>query len=191
MASVINSHFPVSIGYVTNVLEKDEHKFIFEYFMNKANVEPKGGKLWQADLYNTHDTWHPHKDTNCDILNNKILDRVRYWALNLGSNYNYKIDSSWINVYIKKDYQEWHDHENSVISAVYYAANPGSSEILFKSPIKDMLPMRNVTYNELSRRQIGYEPECNSMVIFRSYLEHMVTPHDSEKPRVTAAYNLS
>jgi uncharacterized protein (TIGR02466 family) len=85
-----------------------------------------------------------------------------------------------------------HTHNESTISAVYYiSAPPGSGKIVFEDPREpDMLPIRDIPdRNDLSYIKVGYEPQVGQLLIFRSYLRHMVTLNTSILPRISVAFN--
>ena len=85
-----------------------------------------------------------------------------------------------------------HTHNESTISAVYYISAPtGSGKLVFEDPREpDMLPIKNIPVrNELSFVKVGYEAKEGSLIIFRSYLRHMVTVGTNAEPRISVAFN--
>lgn len=109
-----------------------------------------------------------------------------------GSNYKYKCQEGWLNIYDNKDYQEYHTHEGSTISVVYYLKSPqGSGNIVFRSPhTTDMLPIKDIkTMTNLSYKTCYYKPEERSLLVFRSYIPHMVEQNKSSEPRISLAFN--
>ena len=54
-----------------------------------------------------------------------------------------------------------------------------------------MLPMKNVKkYDDLNFVNCHYNPPERSIVIFRSYIQHMVEKCNNLSPRITGAFNL-
>jgi uncharacterized protein (TIGR02466 family) len=85
-----------------------------------------------------------------------------------------------------------HTHNESTISAVYYISAPaGSGKIVFEDPREpDMLPIKDIPdRNELSYAKVGYQAAEGSLVIFRSYLRHMVSLNNNIEPRISVAFN--
>ena len=71
---------------------------------------------------------------------------------------------------------------------MYWVAAPvGSGKLIFEDPKEpDMLQIRDIkSRNSLSFTRIGYEAEERKILIFRSYLRHMVEPCKNKTPRMT------
>lgn len=96
----------------------------------------------------------------------------------------------WINIYNKFDYQEQHSHfcTRDNFSYCYYHKKPeNSGDIVFVSG--------SVDYNEFYPYPIvdhKYKPEVSEgeILIFPSWLNHLVTPNKTEKSRVTISGNI-
>jgi len=55
-----------------------------------------------------------------------------------------------------------------------------------------MLPITNIKErNDLTFQRVGYEAEERKLVIFRSYLRHMVEPCKNKSPRMSIAVNFN
>ena len=96
----------------------------------------------------------------------------------------------WLNIYKKGDSQEYHTHSRSVISAVYFLKLPKhSSKLYFKPPFVDMIEPDIIepTFNNMSLIEIN--PKEGSVIVFRSYLPHMVSQHNNKQERISLAYN--
>ena len=65
--------------------------------------------------------------------------------------------------------------------------------IVFEDPKQpDMLPITNIKErNDLTFQRVGYEAEERKLVIFRSYLRHMVEPCKNKSPRMSIAVNFN
>jgi uncharacterized protein (TIGR02466 family) len=75
---------------------------------------------------------------------------------------------------------------------VYYISAPeGSGKIVFEDPREpDMLPIKNIpSRNDLSYVKVGYEACEGTLLIFRSYLRHMVSLNLNTTPRISVAFN--
>lgn len=101
--------------------------------------------------------------------------------------------ASWANLNHKGDWNAPHEHLPCTWSGVFYvdageplsAADPKSLEgkILFFDP----LPLGK----EWKRPpNIAYAPVSGTMLLFPSYLTHMVAPYQGEKARISIAFNL-
>ena len=156
-----------------------------------------GSRLSVAQVgYNTKNFAKNSKKIIIDIdayeLNKKISHHVQEFAKSNGSNKPYKLDEGWINIYNKSDYQEFHYHTSSVFSVVYYAKIPenGGGLVLNSPKGPDMFPIEDVNYdNEFNHSWFKIYPKQRSLVIFRSFVEHMVEPGEHESERISIAYN--
>jgi hypothetical protein len=86
-------------------------------------------------------------------------------------------------------------HPGSIFSAVYCFTNPvGSGNFIIQSPFEnvDMYPLRNIKeINILNQVTYDYVLKPRSLIIFRSFLKHMVGVCKIKEPRITAAFNIN
>jgi uncharacterized protein (TIGR02466 family) len=184
--------FPSTIYIAENVLTPEENQLIIDRIDEIQKTTPSGGDNWQCNMYNTLGTFNFVNDPTfaklIDESNNHVFELVRL----LGSAERYTPSDVWANVSEKNSFQEYHAHSASTFSAVYYAAVPeDSGKIWFESPLEpDMLPVKNTTnYNPLSFRNAYYTPKPRTLMIFRSYLKHMVEMNNSDEQRISVAFN--
>ena len=103
----------------------------------------------------------------------------------------YECHEGWININRKYTFQEYHNHPGSIISAVYYISAPeGSGRIQFQDPKEDMMPLKDIKeLNTNSFKTALYPCEEGRLLIFRSYLKHLVHQGLNQIPRVSLALN--
>jgi len=190
----IDTWFPVTIYRAENLFTENENQnFIKEIYKIKDKEKiKKGGKNWNTDVYNTFDTFDLKKNNLLSKICTEVENHTNIFARKLNSFYDYKVNESWFNFYKKGDFQEKHNHPNSIFSAVYFFSNPkNSGRLIFTSSEKDMFPMKNIKqYTFLNANLLQYSPTDRSIVIFRSFVTHMVEKCNNTKPRITAAFNL-
>ena len=72
---------------------------------------------------NTMETWDLYYDKDFEPITKFIQEQVkvycRYVGINIGS-VQIKPFLPWFNIYRKGDFQEFHHHSNTVLSAVYF-----------------------------------------------------------------------
>lgn len=191
----IDIKFPTSICLIEDIISSEENNVLIEHCLDLQKNIKKGGKEWYADVYNTHNTYDIHKDKKFNNLICKVKEYTNNFAKTFNSFYDYNISSSWINVYCENDYQEFHMHPGAIFSAVYCFTNPiGSGDFIIQSPFEnvDMFPMRDITKtNSLNQTTHNYILKPRSLIIFRSFLKHMVGVCKIKEPRITAAFNIS
>ena len=102
------------------------------------------------------------------------------------------IAECWLNVYCGTDNQEVHNHARFHISGVYYPKAPhGCGKINFYTPLIEdnfaQLPAAKFSWKTQGLASV--QPEDRTVVLFRSWLRHAVTPGTSTEERVSIAFN--
>jgi uncharacterized protein (TIGR02466 family) len=130
-----------------------------------------------------------------DLFNNKIIKYLPE-ALNI-----YKVNKNskdislnyWININGKYNYNKIHDHNDSILSGVYYVKVPSNSgDIIFYKDSLDRL-IERTEYNAYNCATYRYKIQENKMILFSPYLKHEVTQNltkDEDDKRVSIAFNL-
>ena len=184
--------FPVVIYKKENLLSQEENDKLAEHSLEIKNTNLSGGDEWMGGTYNTHGTHNVSKDLIFSPLISLITSHVNDFAKMHNCNANYDSNYSWLNISDAGNFQEFHTHNGSIFSAVYYIAAPeGSGRIVFEDPKEpDMMPLKSVQdKNQLSYTRISYAPTQGMLIIFRSYLRHLVEIGTNETPRISIALN--
>ena len=131
------------------------------------------------DIYHTE-----HEDSRCppnpmvDEIINEISETVlSLWgkkiSLDTKSGYGY-----WGHIHRKNMSTNIHHHRPSILSAVVYLAVPkGSGNIVFYPT------------NKTTDHYHWFPPEKRKILIFPSWMPHLVTRHSGDKPRVSLSLN--
>ena len=140
---------------------------------------------WRSD-WNSHKNYPIIKQIGADI-GNHIVEILKEEKVKFDINYNFlNLASSWINNYKKGNYAVPHNHFIYGYSAVYFTNIPeNSSEFIFYNPIGINLE------SELDENKPTLQlnmPE-GAAIVFRGYLQHGVSEHQSDKERTTVAFN--
>lgn len=104
-----------------------------------------------------------------------------------------KCSEAWINLANPGAYQEYHIHAKSHFSLVYYVDTPiNSGNTVFASHEKntDMFPLPTHTLTPPNFKTYFMNPKNGDVVIFRSNLEHMVEPNQSDSVRISISMNM-
>lgn len=190
--ATIETWFPTSIYVQKNMLPDSMNYDISQYILELQEKVPSGGDDWEGKTYTTHDVHDIKQDKIFHELINQITEHVVEFTKAHGSTETYKCQHAWANVASNGNFQEYHTHDGSVFSAVYYPKVPeGSGCIMFEDPkAPDMLPIGNIKErNHLSFHKIGYEVEEGMLLIFRSYMRHAVRAGKNKEPRISLALN--
>ena len=185
--------FPVSIYREVNLLDENQVVELYDHSLNLRKKVPSGSDHWTGNTYATINTFNLQTDLKFAPLLQEITKNVNIFAKMHGAkNVEYKIESAWLNINDEHSFQEFHSHTGCIFSCVYWLAAPeGSGDLVFEDPKEpDMIPVKNIAeYNPLSFARINYKAEENALLIFRSYLRHMVAPCTNKTERVSIAVN--
>jgi uncharacterized protein (TIGR02466 family) len=188
----INLWFPTTIYTEENILTTEEHKELLDHVENIKQTIPSGGTEWFGSIYTSFGTYDIIDDPKFSTLIDKINFHVHEYTKQHNSNATYECTEAWFNESVEHQFQEFHTHANNIVSAVYYLQAPeGSGDIVFRDPkAPDMYPLKDITQqNDLTFGATSYAPTENSLIIFRSYLEHMVKAGKNKQRRISIALN--
>lgn len=97
---------------------------------------------------------------------------------------------SWVNLHDRGGFNFLHMHEASLLSGSFYLEVPaGSGALCFRDP------RPGVTHGSLKgsvpngHADIHLKPSTGLLVLFPSWMEHYVEPHESDRPRICIAFN--
>ena len=108
------------------------------------------------------------------------------------------VDDCWANVMYEGEWLVPHSHKRSIASVVY-SLDPGDGEAVSPEPLNGHLMFSDPRLPQCCPgkpdwvssffRPIGDLPSM--MVLFPSYITHMVAPYHGTRPRITIAWNLN
>lgn len=105
-----------------------------------------------------------------------------------------RMQSFWININQKENYNEPHDHPMSFYAAVYYVkARGGQGKIKFVHPMPffSNYAMANdiKEYGMFNSTTWEIEPRTGLFLLFPSYLTHFVSRNTTDEDRISIAFN--
>lgn len=182
---------------------------ILGLFYNKDNITYKDKLVKQCYSYKDK---HKLKDTgflsnsynsnqnNLNLYNNKNFSKLFKWIDSCVNVYcdNLKINSkikrkhSFFNIYHQHDYQEYHNHADVDISAIYYlSGNKQSAKTWFTDFNFDKQKYNLREYNEDNSSSWFIPFEEGKLIIFRSDILHCVEKHNLKTDRISLAFNFN
>ena len=181
----------------TNVLSTDQldldNQAIADY-CHKLALESDGLQIsnyggWHSEFLN------PTVSELAPLFDN-ILERVYITAKSSGfkPSLGVKLQSSWVNLNRKHDFNLSHRHPGSIFSGVYYIKVPeNSGRIVFENPIAEhsltIGPEVVEEYNHFTSDAWKLQPTEGKLIIFPSWLRHSVEPNLSNDDRISLAFN--
>jgi uncharacterized protein (TIGR02466 family) len=97
---------------------------------------------------------------------------------------------SWVNLHDRGGFNFSHMHEGTLLSGSFYVnVPPGSGQFVFRDPRPGVIhgSVKGAVIN--GHADIHLTPSAGLLVLFPSWMEHYVEPHDSDEPRITIAFN--
>ena len=125
-----------------------------------------------------------------------LLDYTRSALDRMGYSCRFDISTSWLTYNAKGEHVQLHNHKNCYWSAVYYYGYYGDrnsgGQLDILNPLPDMSSykpnIKNV--NKFTTPITKIIPERKDLIIFPSFLNHTVTPVESDMPRKSLAFNI-
>jgi len=193
MTDKIITYFPQAFYIAEDVLGNSYLNDLQQHAKRIQSIINSGGENWILRPYNTLDTYDLKTDSVFNVFLNTVEDKVFEFNKAHNSDYRYKTKDAWLNIYNKGDEQEYHCHAGHTYSAVFFLkSNKDCAKIIFENPTEpDMMPIKNLKeLNSLSFKRCYFNPIENSLLIFRSYMRHMVEKQKTDFERITIAINL-
>jgi uncharacterized protein (TIGR02466 family) len=106
---------------------------------------------------------------------------------------------AWANINRRDDYNRVHHHHRGFWSGVYYVAVPPPEgdrvgAIVFRNPTAHSILASTISAPAALKRQFRHQleilPRAGLLLIFPSWLEHFVDPHDSDQERISVAFDV-
>lgn len=195
MTHKIIKYFPTSFFIFDELLSTKENKILLDKSNEIKKNYKKGGDNFLSQLHNTHGSFDLLNNFCFKQLINLVEEKTNKFSKEMLSNSKYNVLSSWLNFYHKNDFQEYHQHSDSIFSAVYVIkTEKNDCYLTFENPSNpyDMKKLKNLnSYNELTYENVKFDIPERSLIIFRSFLKHCVTQKTKKNVRITAAFNLS
>jgi uncharacterized protein (TIGR02466 family) len=100
------------------------------------------------------------------------------------------ITQSWVNYTNQNEFHHRHKHPNSMVSGVFYVnADESTDKIHFFKDEPDSFKVFTDNYNLFNSDSWWFAVKTGDMVLFPSYLTHMVETVQSVNTRVSLAFN--
>jgi uncharacterized protein (TIGR02466 family) len=109
-------------------------------------------------------------------------DRKLEWAV-----------TAWANVSWRGDFNQAHTHPGSTWSGVYYVDTGVADSEAKPAPLQVFDPCQgraNTFLPNFLPNNLTIRPEVGLMLMFPSYLGHLVFPHEGPGPRISIAFNM-
>jgi uncharacterized protein (TIGR02466 family) len=100
-----------------------------------------------------------------------------------------KLAHSWINIIDEHNNQDWHQHQDALISGTYYYQTSGDDgDIVFRTPNQfvelEMFPLGSAV-----NKFYNVKPKVGKIVLFPGWLTHKVEENKSDSKRISISFN--
>ena len=155
-----------------------------EEFYSKNKLKKSVPNGWNCDLFTTHGS-NNFSAEECINTFTPALSEFREESQSHGS---VILETLWLNVYEKQNWQEKHIHPPFQWSGVYFVHfDPNEhNPTTFHHPSETLLATAGITTGTTFTPQV----QEGDMIIFPSWLEHSVLMNKSSKIRSTISFNL-
>jgi len=175
---------------ISSIINKNLTKKIISILNEK---EKKGLGATKSNKGNAFQTGFINDEFILKCLNAKVAECLSLYSKNMKKDIRVSILNFWINKNYKNSYNAPHVHPGANFSGVYYVnVSKKEGKLLFLKDTascftsNDMF-FKGVDFNEVYQVQ----PVNNSFVLFPANLNHMVEPHNDNKPRISVSFNVN
>jgi uncharacterized protein (TIGR02466 family) len=175
-----------------DILKSIDNAAIKDYTLdskNKSQGKTASNHMgWQSEDYFLDSGKPPHVEHMIRMLDTHVKDCASQASLP-----PLRICNFWFNVNPKGSYNTLHNHQESVLSGVYYIdipdENMGNIEFHRDDEAQYYIPENLNKYTQFTSTKATYKPETGMLLIFPSWLKHFVHSNQSEQLRISMSFN--
>jgi uncharacterized protein (TIGR02466 family) len=128
--------------------------------------------------------WEELKNIFNACINNFIKDKLKY-------DINFKITESWATLTKQGGYSNRHHHSHSFISGIFYPTENKNTKLkIYKKYVSDFWSIKPKENNLLNSDTFTMAGEKNTLLLFKSHLEHKIVKYEGTDNRYSIAFNV-
>ena len=171
-------------------IEGIDNKAISEYVYDLES-KSDGARISNRGGWHSSELTSPYPSAIDDLFNG-LQSYVRTKCAEITKIGDLEVGNFWFNINRKGDYNVSHDHQKSILSAVYYVkvqdTNTGNLNIERTDTSQFFLGKYRNTSN-FSSLNLSLEPQESSCYIFPAWTKHSVDKNESDTDRISLALN--
>ena len=180
--------FPKVIGVFKNPNMSFHQKIVKKCYTIKDKIH-SGGENWLSKVYNVSGKLNLYKEKDFKPLLKWIDEKLLEYNHNLNINFKPLNKYAWFQIYNKGDYQDYHSHPTSKLSAIYFLKGKNNSApVLFTDFNFNTNYFDIIIPTEDNSREWNIPFQEGVLLIFRSEIPHCV-PKNNTSERITIAIN--
>lgn len=173
------------------MIKNTDNQSIKEYALGLRNKYP-GAQISNRGGWHSKELDIPLPPALDELIRDLTLFVNEYCIQITGIN-DLVLGNWWININGQGDYNAEHDHQNSVLSAVYYVEvldnNTGDLVIHRDDKSRFFLGKYRENRTHFSRQNYTVSPVTSKTVIFPAWTKHSVEKNNSNTERISIAFN--
>lgn len=178
----IQNLFPTPIGFFEYGKTLSEEELLF---INSLDKRPNRGNMTSANNYVLRD---PSLTSLRSFIEDCVVDYFKS-VTNPKHNVNLRLTQSWFNYSESGHYHHRHAHPNSYISGVFYVQTNADDRIYFYRPGWQQIKFTPEEWNIYNSENWWFEATSGKLILFPSWLEHMVPTVQVGKTRISLSFN--
>ena len=148
--------------------------------------------------YRTHKQWESSTTTSFKNFNNisqkshniLVNELLKYTKQVITKEHQINLYEIWANEYMEKEFQEPHTHPRSHFSfTIIHKCPEESGRLKFYNPYEQLEYAHEDIFFKCGFSLIEPAQEENTIIIWPSYMKHMVTPGSNKTKRITYSGN--
>ena len=180
--------FPKIIGIFKNTETSSYNKIVKKCYSIKKNIS-SGGENWLSKVYNVSGQINLYKDKDFKPLLQWIDEKLLEYTSNLNIDFKPINKNAWFQIYGNGDYQDYHIHSTSKLSAIYFLKGKNNSAPVFFTDFNFNMNYFNlITPTEDNSFEWNIPFQEGVLLIFRSEIPHCV-PKNNTSERISIAVN--
>tara|TARA_R110000868_G_scaffold119992_1_gene318320 strand:- start:81 stop:662 length:582 start_codon:yes stop_codon:yes gene_type:complete len=182
--------FPTAFYYARDIISPKENSRLVGKMLELRETVPDGSGNWNCDIYTSYESLNLRNVPEFKRLLCALDDHIEQYLARIHALEKLICKEAWFNIAGPKQYQEQHTHSGRKLSLVYYCSVPdGAAPTVFKPIYADNNPIDVSAANNITQTTVSYKAEVGKLVIFPSYVPHLVPQGANTENRITISAN--
>tara|TARA_Y100001968_G_scaffold4538_1_gene4032 strand:+ start:2159 stop:2773 length:615 start_codon:yes stop_codon:yes gene_type:complete len=192
--------FPNPLFVVSDLLG-DDQRFQLQKDCYRWRDSSPGQVITNSGGWHSENTLFTRDEDSFKTLSRAVIQKVIIIAKSIDKSIEgtkgLKIKTEgWVNINKGNDFNAPHDHSGYTFSGCYYVKVPEKilSDVKSAGHIQFLDPCMGSNPNDIKifkKMKFGYyQPKEDTLLVFPSWLKHMVHPHREQEDRISIAFNV-
>ena len=186
MEANINGIFPTPI-YISKLNREITDQELLLIDNTKLDVYNNEGNKTSNDNYILNNKEFKELKEELDLRVQDYFNKIICPANNITP----YITQSWLNYTEKNQYHHKHEHQNSLVSGVFYInSNEQFDKIKFFNDKYETIKVETKEWNIWNSKSWWFSVKTGDIILFPSSLTHMVETKEGDNTRISLAFNV-